>query len=95
VVANDFGKGMYCNILKWIDEKHEKCAHVFGWPKEGFFKVDVTGAVVLMSRAVCEKVKYAWDVQGEDIAFCRNAQKEGYEVWATGKPIADHRMIEA
>lgn len=79
----------YCNILI---EKNEGIKHYMNYPQKSLFQVHTTGAVYLLSKEVCQNVKYEFHKQGEDIGFCINAHKLGYGVWCNSDIFCDHRM---
>jgi len=81
------------NILNFSDkDNYEFANHYMDFPLDDVFRVDVTGAVYLLKRKVTEEVDYSFDAQGEDVAFCREALKKGFEVWADSSLLCDHFM---
>jgi len=70
--------------------------HYLDFPLDSVVEVDYTGAVYLLSKAVCENknIKYEFDVQGEDIPFSYNARKEGYKLYAHTGLWQYHIMCE-
>lgn len=61
--------------------------------KEGLYKVDLTGAVCLMSRKVlC--CRYSWSKTGEDAPFCEDLAAAGIDLWFDTKPLCTHDMRE-
>lgn len=74
-------------------EKDGRIVHYFGYPLNSLFEVEVTGAIYLLSKEVYKSVRYGYDVQGEDIYFCREAKKRGFKIWANSALHAEHVMI--
>lgn len=80
------------NVMRFSDkDKMEHANHFCDFP-EGLFRCDVTGAVYLMKADVVRRVRYEVDGQGEDIGFCRNALRAGFEIWADGRLRCQHVM---
>lgn len=61
--------------------------------KEGIYKVDLSGAVCLMSRKVLS-CKYSWSNKGEDAPFCEEMSKAGIDIWFDTKSLCTHDMGE-
>ncbi|HEY3363540.1 MAG TPA: glycosyltransferase [Symbiobacteriaceae bacterium] len=65
------------------------------YPKDALFEVDVTGAAYLIDRQVFEAgVRYAYHPQGEDMAFCLAAKRQGFGVWCDSRITGAHIMRE-
>lgn len=63
------------------------------YPRQQVFECDVTGAVILLSRAVCNSVQYGVpDRGGEDIFFCNDARAKGFRVFANSRVNAWHML---
>ncbi|KAF6627034.1 hypothetical protein H6F38_23085 [Paenibacillus sp. EKM208P] len=54
--------------------------------------VDLTGAVIMLSRKVYKTVKYGFHPQGEDAYFCRMAQSKGFELFCDLSVFSHHIM---
>jgi len=66
-----------------------------GYPLSGVLEVDVTGACVLLPRALLERgVRYAAHPQGEDFPFCEQAKALGARIIVTFDVRPEHRMTE-
>ncbi|MDY8021265.1 hypothetical protein [Paenibacillus polymyxa] len=55
-------------------------------------EVDLTGAVILLSRKVYKSVKYGFHPQGEDAYFCKMAQSKGFELFCDLGAFSHHIM---
>lgn len=68
--------------------------HYKNWQdeKEDVFEIDVTGAVILISKEVCSNIAYEYHERGEDLGFCKNAQSRGYRIYAHKKVTPLHIM---
>ncbi len=97
VISNDSiqnPNAVYPNIrTNLLVEKEGRMVHYYNYPLESLFQVDCTGAIYLMTKEVCQKVRYDYDDDGEDIPFCINAKKEGFEIWADSRIHANHIMM--
>lgn len=80
------------NIMSYVDTGDGRgyYRHVMRWSDGELIPVDLTGAVYLIHRRVLEYgIRYAYDRQGEDIPFCREAKRAGFELFCDTslKPI--------
>ncbi|MBX4152262.1 glycosyltransferase [Paenibacillus lautus] len=57
-------------------------------------KVDLTGAVILLSKKVYKSIKYGFHPQGEDAYFCKIAQDKGFEIFCDLGIFCHHIMDE-
>jgi GT2 family glycosyltransferase len=73
--------------------KNGTIRHYMKYPLNDLFQVDVTGAIYLLKKEVCEQVRYGFDPQGEDVYFCLQAKEKGFEIWANSNVYAQHVMI--
>jgi glycosyltransferase involved in cell wall biosynthesis len=87
-IWNDVSK-TFPNIL--LDDKHGSFRHYLKFPKKSLFRCDVTGAVYLLKKKVFD-TRYGYHNQGEDVAFCIDAKKKGFEIWADSNVYCDHLM---
>ena len=55
-------------------------------------KVDLTGAVIMISKEVYKSVKYGFHPQGEDAYFCKMAQSKGFELFCDLSAFSHHIM---
>ena len=65
------------------------------YPREnGVFECDVTGAVMLISKAIChnKNIRYGQGEAGEDVDFCNSARDNGYKIYAHPRVTAWHAM---
>jgi len=84
-VVNNHPQGWWPNVYdQWKREP------VREYPQQQVFECDVTGAIILLSQAVCRKVIYAAHVDGEDVAFCNNARMMGFSVHVNSRVNACH-----
>lgn len=89
----------YTNCMKYhVDGK---IGHITNWfiknaptlKENKLIQVDVTGAVYLISRDVIDAgVRYAYDIQGEDIPFCLSASEKGFSLWCDLQAYSNHIM---
>ncbi|MGM1044883.1 MAG: hypothetical protein ACQEXX_01915 [Bacillota bacterium] len=63
-------------------------------PSPSLLKVDLTGAVILISRKAYKSVKYGFHPQGEDAYFCKMAQDKGFELFCDIGMFCHHIMNE-
>lgn len=71
-----------------------RIVHYMNFPINEIIEVDYTGAVYLMKNQVCKKIKYEFDIQGEDIPFCKNAKNHGFKIYAHTGLWQTHVMCE-
>ncbi|OME55384.1 hypothetical protein BSK59_12960 [Paenibacillus odorifer] len=93
----------YPNILKQLSDgkiEHIANSYVKKSPISKISKllqVDVTGASVLLSKYAATKIKYGYHIQGEDVAFCLEAKKKGFDIWCDiglfNQHIMDKEML--
>ncbi len=80
------------NILKFISPARTRCFHVKAKPLGSLLKIDVTGAVYLLSPKIVSSVRFAYDRQGEDIGFCRSALNQGFQIFCDTSILPLHAM---
>lgn len=69
--------------------------HPYNYPQQGIMDVDVIGACYLISRkAIEDGIRYAPHEQGEDIPWCMDAIKKGYELLVNFNVKCKHKMIK-
>lgn len=90
LIWNDITK-TYPNILV---KRSDNIIHWINPPENALIPCDVTGAVCLMTREVCKKVRFAYHFQGEDVSFCLDAKKLGFEIWSYTRVKADHLYMK-
>lgn len=73
---------------------HGRIKHLREYPRDRVFEIDITGAVYLLSKKVCQNIKYGYHPLGEDIYFCNMARDKGYRIWVDPSVFCDHRMSE-
>ena len=57
------------------------------------FKIDMGGGIILIKRKVLQKVKWQFNhIQGEDISFAINCEKENFEIYCDGSIYCQHIM---
>ena len=104
LISNVFGNWNTCNILNnemistpvhnpsTPPKRLRVARHIPDIPDTGLIPVDVTGACIVMHRKVIEAgVRYSDDKQGEDIAFCIDAQAAGFGIYCD----VGHRLFHA
>lgn len=79
------------NLLNIKDGKYR---HIMDFPLNEIIEVDCTGAVYLLTKEVCQNVKYDMSPAGEDIPFCKDAQEKGYKLYAHTGLWHRHIMCE-
>ncbi|NPV54133.1 MAG: hypothetical protein HPY71_11505 [Firmicutes bacterium] len=87
-IWNDPSK-VFPNIMA---HRNGSITHYLDFPKNALFQCDVTGAVYLLKKKVLEEVRYCYHEQGEDVGFCLEAKKKGFEIWANSKIACKHMM---
>lgn len=78
------------NIMK-VSEKGN-LVHYRDFPRKQLFPVAVTGAVFLASRNLARSTRYSFHPQGEDVAFCLEARRQGYQLWCDSRIRPRHVM---
>lgn len=89
----------YPNIL---NIESGKIKHFYNWhiknaqilSKSKLYQVDITGAVVLMSKEVTKKTKYSWHIQGEDVAWSLDCKNNGFNLYCDVGVYCQHIMNE-
>ncbi|WP_413987577.1 glycosyltransferase [Paenibacillus polymyxa] len=61
-------------------------------PSSSLIRVDLTGAVIMLSRKVFKSIKYGFHPQGEDAHFCKMAQEKGFELFCDLGTFSHHIM---
>lgn len=91
----------YPNVLKMLADgsiEHIANAYIKKSPmltESKLIKCDVTGAVYLISNRVATSgAKYRFHPQGEDIPFCLDVKKRGFEIYADAGVYSQHLMDE-
>jgi len=92
-IWNDERK-IFPNILIKNPDSTKKAefVHYKKFPTNSIFECDATGACYLLSKNVFENVKYSWHVQGEDMAFCKDAKDLNYEIWCNPLIKCEHYL---
>lgn len=88
------------NILKY--NANGNLEHVSNWyvknaanlTESKLIEVDANGAISLISNKACSELSYGFDIQGEDMFFCKMAQRKGYKLYAELNCYNDHCMNE-
>jgi len=106
-VCNEIRKGKRGNALTVFeteiqDEQGNKIkgsSHIDASTMPEMFKCDLTGACYLIKRAVIESgVRYAYGLAGEDMPFCLDVKKNGFEMFCrksiNGTSLAEHKMYD-
>ncbi len=78
------------NIMIYDDRG--KLVHFKEYPLNSVFKVDVTGAIYLMSKRAYTTIRYDFHRKGEDIAFCEDAQSKGFTLYCNSDAFCYHMM---
>lgn len=94
----------YPNVLRVLSDgkiEHVANSYIRKSPEateSKLLRINITGAVYLISNEVAKKVKYAYHVKGEDTPFCLDAESKGFEIWCdTGifnRHIMDKEMLK-
>ena len=70
--------------------------HIYDFPMDQIFPVDLTGACYLIKREVIEAgCTYRYNVQGEDIPFCKDAKAKGFSIYCDSRIRPIHMMSPA
>lgn len=78
-----------------VRDKEGSIIHPPSYPLTGVMDVDITGACYLIPREVLEAgVRYGPHPYGEDIPFCIEAKKKGFEIKVLLDSHCEHRMVE-
>ncbi|MHB0943253.1 glycosyltransferase family protein [Paenibacillus sp. ALE1] len=97
-IANVDKPYLYPNIMKITEQgmyKHIVNSYVKKAPSLSssfLIGVDLTGAVIMLSRKVYKSVKYGFHSQGEDAYFCKMAQDKGFELFCDLSVFSNHIM---
>lgn len=89
---------LYPNIMKIAEQgmyRHIVNNYVKNAPSllsPTLMEVDLTGAVILLSRKVYKSIKYGFHPQGEDAYFCKMAQDKGFELFCDLSVFSHHIM---
>lgn len=99
-LANPKKPYLYPNIMRLEDGVYRHISNravrvadtIKSSPSCSLMKVDLTGAVVLISREVYKLIKYGFHPQGEDAYFCGMAQEKGFELFCDVGLFCHHIM---
>ena len=91
VCNGEHGPRKFHNIMMEVKDNKNNYKHID--PTGELMKVDVTGACYLIHKDVLNKgVSYEFHRQGEDCGFCKNAQKEGFDIYCDTNIELKHIM---
>ncbi|MEC4565338.1 glycosyltransferase family A protein [Paenibacillus sp. CMAA1739] len=79
-------KGYYEHIVS------NQVKNALSHPSSSLIRVDLTGAVIMLSRKVFKSIKYGFHPQGEDAHFCKMAQEKGFELFCDLGTFSHHIM---
>lgn len=85
-VMKSIGKNLYSHIVNYRVKNIE--------PSSCLTRVDLTGAVMLLSKAVYKSIRFGYHPQGEDAHFCNMAQNKGFEIFCDLGVFCHHVMNE-
>ncbi|MBT2759848.1 glycosyltransferase [Paenibacillus sp. ISL-20] len=89
---------LYPNVMKLIE--NNQYSHIVNYriknidPSPHLINVDLTGAVILLSKKVYKSIKYGFHPQGEDAYFCKMAQNHGFDIYCDLGVFCHHIMNE-
>lgn len=85
---------MYPGVMSWSEDITEKAYRKQEYPLGTYFKSDVIMAAKMMSKDVYKNVDYKIHPQGEDLGWCDNAKKLGYNLYCAGYIYTPHIMYK-
>ncbi len=80
------------SVMTWKDGSHDKAYRHQSYPIGTYFKSDIIMAAKMMSKDVYNNVDYEVHSQGEDLGWCRNAHKKGFNLYSASYIYAPHIM---
>lgn len=85
---------MYPGVMNWHEEEQhlEKAYRKEQYPLGTYFKSDIIMAAKMMSPNVYNNVDYKLHSQGEDLGWCANAKKLGYNLYCASYIYTPHIM---
>jgi hypothetical protein len=85
---------MYPGVMNWHEEEQEleKAYRKESYPLGTYFKSDIIMAAKMMSPNVYNNVDYKLHPQGEDLGWCANAKKLGYNLYCASYIYTPHIM---
>jgi hypothetical protein len=83
------------SVMSWIDKPGEKAKRNPPYPFGTYFQSDIIMAAKMMSKDVYNNVDYEFHAQGEDLGWCANANKKGFnKLFSAAYIYAPHIMHE-
>ena len=83
---------MYPSVMTWSEDIPDKAYRKQEYPLGSYFKSDVIMAAKMMSKEVYNNVDYKIHPQGEDLGWCDNAKKLGYNLYCASYIYTPHIM---
>lgn len=83
---------MYPSVMNWLENGSGLAYRKEQYPLGTYFKSDIIMAAKMMSENVYRNVDYKIHSQGEDIGWCDNAKKLGYNFYCASYIYTPHVM---
>jgi hypothetical protein len=81
------------SVMNWVDKPGDKARRLSQYPLGTYFKADIIMAAKMMSKDVYNNVDYIFHSQGEDLGWCANANKKGFNnLYSASYIYAPHIM---
>jgi hypothetical protein len=81
------------SVMTWVDSPGGRARRSReSYPLGTTFRADIIMAAKMMTPPVYENVRYSWHKQGEDLGWCTDAARQGYELWCVSSLYAEHIM---
>jgi hypothetical protein len=80
--------GTYLHVCNYYVKNPHECK------EDKVIEIDATGAIILISKRVCEKTNYSFHKLGEDIHWSKSVQDEGFKLYCMLNCFSYHIMSE-
>jgi hypothetical protein len=77
------------NIMKKTENGYK---HIQDYNNKGLLEVDLTGAIMLLSKDVCKAGRFGFSIFGEDAIFCESVKDKGYKIFCDTNVKCTHVM---
>lgn len=84
----------YPSVMTWMDKSPYRAHRTKDYPLGSYFKSDVIMAAKMMSKKAYNLVDYEVHVQGEDLGWSANADRNGLNLYCASYIYAPHIMHE-
>ena len=85
---------MYPSVMTWSEDIPDKGYRKQEYPLGTYFQSDIIMAAKMMSKDVYNNVDYKIHPQGEDLGWCDNAKKIGYNLYCASYLYTPHIMSQ-